>query len=82
MNWTMSIVFVVYELRLTRRQTEVLALIAQGLTNRDIAERLCLSRRTVDRHVGDILIRTGVPTRAAATAYALSHGLIGRRDPG
>lgn len=62
---------------LTPRQTEVLALIAQGLTNRDIAERLGLSRRTIDRHVGDILTRTGVPTRAAATAYALSRGLIG-----
>lgn len=62
---------------LTPRQTEVLALIAQGLTNRDIAERLGLSRRTIDRHVGDILTRTGVPTRAAATAYALTRGLIG-----
>jgi len=61
---------------LTPRQTEVLALIARGLTNRDIAERLGLSRRTIDRHVGDILTRTGVPTRAAATAYALSRGLI------
>jgi DNA-binding CsgD family transcriptional regulator len=61
---------------LTPRQVEVLQLIAQGLTNREIAERLGLSERTIDRHVSDALTRIDVPTRAAATAFALSRGLI------
>jgi DNA-binding CsgD family transcriptional regulator/predicted negative regulator of RcsB-dependent stress response len=61
---------------LTPRQIEVLQLVAEGLTNREIAERLGLSERTVDRHVSDTLTRIDVPTRAAATAFALSRGLI------
>ncbi len=61
---------------LTRRQTEVLGLVALGLTNREIAERLGLSKRTVDRHVSDILTRIDAPTRAAAAAYAVSSGLV------
>lgn len=62
---------------LTPRQTQVLRLIAAGLTNPEIAEELGLSQRTVDRHVSDILTRLNVPTRAAATAFAFEHGLIG-----
>jgi RNA polymerase sigma factor (sigma-70 family) len=61
---------------LTPRQTEILQLVAEGLTNREIAQRLGLSERTVDRHVSDTLTRINVPTRAAATAFAISHGLI------
>jgi RNA polymerase sigma factor (sigma-70 family) len=61
---------------LTPRQIEVLQLVAEGLTNREIAQRLGLSERTVDRHVSDTLTRIDVPTRAAATAFAISHGLI------
>jgi DNA-binding NarL/FixJ family response regulator len=61
---------------LTPRQIEVLQLVAEGLTNREIAERLGLSLRTVDRHVSDTLTRIDVPTRAAATAVGLSRGLI------
>ena len=61
---------------LTRRQTEVLGLVAKGLTNREIAERLELSERTIDRHVSDILTRIDAPTRAAAAAYAVSSGLV------
>jgi DNA-binding CsgD family transcriptional regulator/predicted negative regulator of RcsB-dependent stress response len=60
----------------TRRQTEVLGLVAKGLTNREIAKRLGLSERTVDRHVSDILTRIDAPSRAAAAAYAVGHGLI------
>lgn len=67
---------------LTPRQTEVLSLMAKGLTNREIAERLGLSTRTVDRHVSDILTRIDAPTRAAATAYAVANGLIGPGVPG
>jgi DNA-binding NarL/FixJ family response regulator len=54
----------------------VLQLVAEGLTNREIAERLGLSERTVDRHASDTLTRIDVPTRAAATAFALARGLI------
>jgi len=67
---------------LTRRQTQILHLVAEGLTNRDIARRLNLSDRTVDRHVSDILTRLDVPTRTAATAFALARGLIGEPRSG
>jgi DNA-binding CsgD family transcriptional regulator/tetratricopeptide (TPR) repeat protein len=65
---------------LTRRQIEVLRLVARGLTNREIAECLGLSDRTVDRHVSDILNRIDAPTRAAAAAFAVGSGLVA--DPG
>ncbi|MBT2209542.1 helix-turn-helix transcriptional regulator [Actinomadura sp. NEAU-AAG7] len=55
---------------LTARQAEVLALVADGLTNAQIAERFVLSPHTVKRHVADILARLGLPSRAAAAAYA------------
>jgi DNA-binding CsgD family transcriptional regulator len=61
---------------LTRREGEVLALLATGLTNRAIAGRLHVTTRTVDTHVGRILTKLGVPTRAAATAFAHRHGLV------
>lgn len=60
---------------LTRRELEVLGLLATGLTNRAIAEQLCVATRTVDTHVSRILTKLGVPTRAAATAFAHRHGL-------
>lgn len=56
--------------RLTPRQAEVLALIAKGLTNREIAERLVVSEHTVHRHVANILAALEVPSRAAAVARA------------
>jgi DNA-binding NarL/FixJ family response regulator len=61
---------------LTRRQLDVLRLIAEGHTNKAIAAKLVLSERTVDRHVSNILTTLGVPSRAAATAYAYEHGLV------
>ncbi|MDP8977815.1 MAG: response regulator transcription factor [Actinomycetota bacterium] len=61
---------------LTRRELEVLALLASGLTNRAIAERLHVTTRTVDTHVSRILTKLSVPTRAAATAFAYRHGLV------
>jgi RNA polymerase sigma factor (sigma-70 family) len=67
---------------LTPRQTEVLQMVAEGLTNREIAQRLGLSERTVDRHVSDTLTRIDAPTRAAATAFAISRGLIVLRPSG
>lgn len=57
------------------RETQVLALVATGLTNRAVAERLVLSERTVDRHMSNILGKLGVSSRTAATALAVRHGL-------
>ena len=59
---------------LTDRQPDVLALLADGLTNAEIADRLVLSVRTVDSHVAAILDRLGVRTRREAAAPALKLG--------
>jgi ATP/maltotriose-dependent transcriptional regulator MalT len=61
---------------LTAREREVLRLIAAGRTNKGIAGELCLSRRTIDRHVSNILVKLDVPSRAAATAFAYAHQLL------
>ena len=60
----------------TRREREVLALVAEGLTNRQIAERLVVSEHTVHRHVTNILRKLELPSRAAAAAYAVRRGLV------
>jgi DNA-binding CsgD family transcriptional regulator len=61
---------------LTPRELQVLRLIATGRTNKAIAAELCVSDRTVDRHVSNILTKLSLPSRAAATAYAYRHSLI------
>lgn len=60
--------------RLTRREAEVLTLLAAGATNKEIAEQLVLSPATVERHVANLYRKIGVRRRAEATAYALLHG--------
>ncbi len=60
---------------LTPRQLQVLRLVATGRTNRQIAQELSISDKTVARHVSDIYRRLGLPNRAAATAYAYEHDL-------
>jgi DNA-binding NarL/FixJ family response regulator len=54
----------------------VLALLAAGKTNRDIAAALVISQHTAGRHVENIFAKLGVSSRAAATAYAFQHGLV------
>lgn len=61
---------------LTRRELEVLRLIASGRSNRQIATELFLSERTVARHVSNILGKLGLANRAGATAFAFEHGLV------
>ena len=64
---------------LSAREHEVVALIADGLSNRKIAERLVLSVRTVERHIENVYNRLGIrgkAGRAIVTAYALRHGLV------
>jgi DNA-binding NarL/FixJ family response regulator len=64
---------------LTSRELEVLILVAQGLRNADVAERLFLSEKTVDHHVSAILRKLGVRTRGEAGAEAVRLGLA-RQD--
>ena len=61
---------------LTAREAEVLQLIASGLSNREIAERLYLSNATVKTHVHRIFAKTGARDRAQAVRYAFDHGLV------
>jgi DNA-binding CsgD family transcriptional regulator len=63
---------------LTARELEVLTLVAQGLRNAEIAERLFLSQKTVGHHVSAILRKLGVPTRGHASAEAVRLGLAGQ----
>jgi LuxR family transcriptional regulator, maltose regulon positive regulatory protein len=60
---------------LTPREREVLRLVAEGLTNRQIAERLVVSEHTVHRHVTNLLRKLDLPSRTAAAAYAVRSGL-------
>lgn len=61
---------------LTRRELQVLRLIAAGKTNKAIAAELVLSGKTVDRHVSNILTKLDLPSRVAATAYAYRHQIV------
>jgi DNA-binding CsgD family transcriptional regulator/pimeloyl-ACP methyl ester carboxylesterase len=61
---------------LTKRETEVLTLVAIGLSDREIADRLVLSPHTVHRHVANVRTKLGLPTRAAAVAAAARRGLL------
>jgi DNA-binding NarL/FixJ family response regulator len=61
---------------LTGRELQVLALVATGRNNREIAEELSISDHTVRRHLQNIFAKAGVSSRAAATAFAFQHDLV------
>jgi DNA-binding NarL/FixJ family response regulator len=61
---------------LTARELEVLKLVAQGLSDSEIAERLVVSPHTVHRHVANVRAKLRLPSRAAAVAYAAREGLL------
>jgi LuxR family transcriptional regulator, maltose regulon positive regulatory protein len=62
---------------LTAREVEVLSLVADGLSNREIADRLVVSEHTVHRHVANIYAKLGVSSRAAAVSFATQRELLG-----
>jgi len=68
------------EIDLTKRELEVLGLIAGGATNREIAEQLFVSEGTVKNHVSNILSRLGLRDRMQAAIFAIEHGLISHAD--
>jgi predicted ATPase/DNA-binding CsgD family transcriptional regulator len=61
---------------MTRREREVLQLLAEGLSDRQIADALSISPHTAGHHVSSILAKLGVPTRAAAASHAVRLGLV------
>jgi predicted ATPase/DNA-binding CsgD family transcriptional regulator len=65
-----------YPSELTKREVEVLRLIAEGLTDAQVADRLFLSTRTVQAHLRSIYSKLNVTTRSAATRYAMEHGIV------
>jgi ATP/maltotriose-dependent transcriptional regulator MalT len=62
---------------LTRRQVQVLGLLDEGLSNTEIASRLCISAKTAEHHVSAIMARLDAPTRQKAAAAARNRGLLG-----
>ena len=66
---------------LTAREVEILGLLARGASNKQIAQTLVVSPKTVSNHVEHVYAKIGVSSRAAATLYATQHGLVGAFEP-
>jgi DNA-binding NarL/FixJ family response regulator len=67
---------------LTERETEVLRLLAQGYSNKQIADRLVITEKTTKTHVTRILSKLGVQSRTQATLYAIRTGMVSANAPG
>ncbi len=65
---------------LSAREMEVLIMIANGRNSREIADQLCISKKTVDKHRASIRRRLGIFTIAGLTRYAIREGLIPLED--
>jgi DNA-binding NarL/FixJ family response regulator len=63
--------------QLSAREREVLTVLAEGVTNQELAARLFISERTANRHLSNIFTKLGVRTRTAAARIAIQAGLVG-----
>ncbi|HEY4026864.1 MAG TPA: helix-turn-helix transcriptional regulator, partial [Candidatus Dormibacteraeota bacterium] len=68
-------------LELTPRKAEIVRLVAEGLTDKEIARRLSISGRTVNAHLERVRLQLGLHNRAQIAAWATSNGLFNGRDP-
>ena len=66
---------------LTDREAEVVALLARGMQTKQIARALGISAKTADRHIQNAYRKIDVSSRAAATLYAIEHGLVAWGEP-
>ncbi len=66
------------QMSLSTREMEIIGLVADGLTNQEIAQKLTISKRTVDNHVSNMFTKTGSKNRVALLNWAMDHGKICR----
>jgi len=76
--WGMDRVYDSREQAISERETEIVELVARGLTNQEIAQSLTISKRTVDNHVSNIFTKTGAKNRVALLNWAMDNGKICR----